>query len=535
MNHSTQNRIPHMNSGRTNRRRRGQGLLAVMALPLALVTVQACTDLEEQPFSAITPSNFYRNDEETRAGLAAVYNSLQSVSTGSYHTLNEIASDEQVIPTRGQDWFDNGRWLEVQRHTWQANSPSGLSDIAPIWTGAFAGVARANVLLAALEPLTVANKARIVAEVRVLRAYFYYQLLDAFGGVPIVTDTKIEQRPRNTNVEVFNFIESELKAARPDLQARNEQAAADYGRVTKGVADALLASLYLNAQFFTGTVSAGGLQKGTARWQDAIDASDRIIAGPYALAANWQAAFLPNNHTGAGQAENVFISARRPETGVGLNMISNTMHVNQIAPAPNNGRALEPPTYRKFDPDDKRRAAILVGPQFRLDVPTTPVNDRTGIRLNFTIDIRDITQASEGEGARSYKWPIDPARSTSNHGNDFSLFRLAEAYLIKAEALNELGKTAEAIALVNTIRARAFDPQKPLSTALSQAAARQAIFDERLFELLNEGRRRTDQIRAGTYTAAGFAKEADAPFRILYPIPQNQIDVNPMLVQNPGY
>jgi hypothetical protein len=499
------------------------------------VALQACTDLEEQPFSAITPNNFYRNDEETRAGLAAVYNSLQSVATGSYHTLNEIASDEQVIPTRGQDWFDNGRWLEVQRHTWQANSPSGLSDIAPIWTGAFAGIARANVLLAALEPLNVANKPRIIAEVRVLRAYFYYQLLDAFGGVPIVTDTEIKQRERNSNVEVFTFIESELKAARPDLQTRSEQAAADYGRVTKGVADALLASLYLNAEFFTGTVSASGLQKGTGRWQDALNAAQAVIDGPYALAANWQAAFLPNNHTGAGQLENVFISARRPETGVGLNMISNTMHVNQIAPAPNNGRALEPPTYRKFDAADKRRAAILVGPQFRLDNPATPVNDRTGIRLNFTIDIRDITQAAEGEGARSYKWPIDPARTGSNHGNDFSLFRVSEAYLIKAEALNELGRTAEAIDQVNIIRARAFDPQKPLDRGMSQAAARQAIFDERLFELLNEGRRRTDQIRAGTWTSAWFAKEASPGYRVLYPIPQNQIDVNPLLAQNPGY
>jgi starch-binding outer membrane protein, SusD/RagB family len=525
--------MPHMKRGQPQGGVRGQGVRKLWLLPVALVAFQACTDLEEQPFSAITPNNFYRNDEEMRAGLAAVYNSLQSVSTGSYHTLAEISSDEQVIPTRGQDWFDNGRWLEVQRHTWQANSPSGLSDIAPIWTGAFAGVARANVLLAALEPLTIANKARTIAEVRLLRAYFYYQLLDSFGGVPIVTDTEIKQRERNTNVEVFNFIESELKAARADLPV--SWPSSDYGRVTRGAADGLLALLYLNAQFFTGNVTASGLQKGTARWQDAADAADRVIAGPYALAANWQAAFLPNNHTGAGQAENVFISPRAPITGVGLNMISNTMHVNQIAPAPNNGRALEPPTYRKFDPADKRRAAILVGPQFRLDNPNTPVNDRTGIRLDFTIDIRDITQAAEGEGTRSYKWPIDPARSSSNHGNDFSLFRLAEAYLIKAEALNEMGRTAEAIALVNTIRARAFDPQKPLSTGLSQAAARQAIFDERLFELLNEGRRRTDQIRAGTWTNAWFAKDASPGYRVLWPIPQNQIDVNPLLAQNPGY
>jgi hypothetical protein len=114
-------------------------------------------------------------------------------------------------------------------------------------------------------------------------------------------------------------------------------------------------------------------------------------------------------------------------------------------------------------------------------------------------------------------------------------FRLAEMMMIKAEAQNELGQTASAIQLINQIRARAFRPAKPLAANLSQAQVRDAIFNERLFEFIGEAKRRQDMIRAGTYTNARLFKAASAPYRILMPIPQNQIETNPLLKQNPGY
>jgi starch-binding outer membrane protein, SusD/RagB family len=458
-----------------------------------------------------------------------VYSQLNSAATGNYHYHNVISSDEQVIPVRGQDWFDNGAHLEAQRHTWQANSPAGLGSINSAWTTAYTGVARANVLLEAVKDLPIANKARTVAEVRLLRAYFYYQLVDLFGGVPLVTDNEVKPRERATRAETFAFIEKELTEARADLPV--SWPASDYGRVTKGAADAILASLYLNAEVWTGTVTAAGLQRGQAQWQKAIDAADRVIAGPYRLATEQAANFRADNYT---SPEMVFVSARRPEAGVSLNFISDRLHYNQFSPSPNNGRAVEPPTYAKFDTADKRFAVFLAGPQVHL-VTGAAVNDRSGQRLNYTVDIPDITQATEGNGSRVYKWPFDPNRVTTNHGNDFPIFRLAELLLIKAEAANELGRTAEAMGLVNQVRARVFTPPKPLSTTLSQAAARQAIFDERLFELLDEAKRRADMIRAGTWLAAGWNKTQDAAYRVLMPIPQTQLDANPLLVQNPGY
>ena len=182
----------------------------MLSLLVAAAALPGCTDLGEEPFSAITPNNFYQNEDEVRSGLAAVYNQFNSVSTGNYHYLNVISSDEQVIPTRGQDWFDNGRHLENQRQSWQANSPAGLGEVNGAWNQAFQGVARANVLIEAIEPLPVANKERTIAEARLLRAYFYYVLMDLFGGVPIVTTTEIMPRPRANRAEVFAFVEKEL-------------------------------------------------------------------------------------------------------------------------------------------------------------------------------------------------------------------------------------------------------------------------------------------------------------------------------------
>jgi hypothetical protein len=109
----------------------------------------------------------------------------------------------------------------------------------------------------------------------------------------------------------------------------------------------------------------------------------------------------------------------------------------------------------------------------------------------FTDTIGDATRANENEGARINKFPpLLTAPNGDSHPNDFPYFRLAEMYLIKAEALNELGQTGQAIALINQLRARVFTPPKPLSAGLSQAQVRDAILNERLFEFAGEAKRR---------------------------------------------
>lgn len=512
----------------------------LLLLAPALVSLPACTDLTETPSSSITPVNYYRNEQEVLAGLAAVYAQLRNTLWG-YYNLSEVTTDEMIVPTRGQDWYDNGVWLEEHRQTWTANSPLGLGDINGVWLDAYGGIQRANVLLEALEKVTVANQAVIKSEARVLRAYYYYQLMDFFGGVPLADSSTIKPRERATRAEVFDFIRTELDAARADLP--NSWPAESHGRMTKSAADAILANMYLNAGVFTkdqginatGYNTCRGVQVGG---QDACDAAiaaaDRILnSGAYSLASDWRANFSADNYQ---SPENILVVKNTNQDGLGLNFVMRALHYAQFTPSPWNGFATLAETYNTFDPNDQRRQVFLVGPQVSLET-NQPVNDRTGQRLVFTTDIPDATQATEGNGARPLKWPPDPKHVGPDNGNDVAYFRLGEIYLIKAEALVEAGNAGAAVPLVNALRARAFNPAQPVG-----AVNRDVILRERLFELYGEAKRRQDLIRFGKYldqwsTAIIGGKQdrrADI-YRVLMPIPQTQLDANPLLTQNPGY
>jgi len=499
----------------------------------APIVFSACTNLTEVPQDALTPDNAFRTDAEVLAGVASVYARMRS-NMWEVYNLSEISSDEIIVPTRGQDWYDSGRWLEIYKHNFTGNSGSALEDMNGAWNNLFSGVARANLMIDVIEKAGGPTSQQTIAELRTLRAWFYYNLMDLFGGVPLVTSTKVEATARVPRDSIFRFIESELKATRTVLPA--SRPAGEAGRVTSGAANAILASLYLNARVFTGTVTAAGLQPGPAKWAEAIAAADLVInSGQYALSADWRKNFSPDNHD---SKENIFyLASTDAQPGLGLSLPMRTLHYSQLTVqgGPWNGFATIAETYNAFDPADARRNIFLVGQQISFET-NQPVKDRAGNPLVFTTTIGNETQAAENEGPRFNKFsPKVGVPNGDSHPNNFPYFRLAEMYLIKAEAMNELGQTAAAIGQVNLVRARQFTTPSPLSTGLSQAAARTAIFNERLFELTAEAKRRTDMIRAGTFTSARRFKGASAPYKVLFPIPQTQINSNTLLVQNPGY
>ena len=501
---------------------------ALVLIPVGLMV--GCTDLKENPASLITKDAFYKNADEVTAGLASVYANLRN-QYEDYYALNQVSSEETVVPVRGSDWFDNGAWLELHKQGWTPSSVVGLREVTNIWNQQYQGVARANVVLEALNNVTIPNQAAIKAELRTLRALFYLDLMDVYGGVPIATDTKVEERAAKTRAEVWTFIETELKAARADLP---KTWAGQQGRVTQGAADAMLASLYINARIWAGTPTATGITLGTAKWAEASAAADAVInSGTYTLAANYKDNFLPTNQA---STENILVVRGKAVDGLGFNRQYNALHYNSFSGGGGwNGWSVVAETYGKFDPVDLRRSVVLAGPQVDL-FTGAPVNDRAGNRLIFTPAIADINSATEGEGVRLYKYPLDAGRAGNASGNDFALYRMAEMYLIKAEAQNELGNADVAIGLLNTVRARAFSPAKPLATGQTQAAVRALVFNERLYELLGEGKRRQDQIREGTYsTGTWFGKAATPAFKVILPIPQTQLNNNSKLVQNPGY
>src|SRR5437763_625696 len=412
--------------------------IGAAGLVALLVPLHGCTDLGESPPSLITPRNFYSSESEAVAALAGIYAQLRSTAPeGTIYDANEISTDEEVVPIRGQDWNDGGQWIDLHNMTWTPTSQATLNFFNGAWNNPYAGIARANLFLVAVKNTTFSNKEAYVAEVRALRAFYYYILMDFFGGVPIVTDTGLVKHARNTRREVFDFIEQELIAA----------------------------------------------------------------------------------------------------DGLGMHYAMAILHYNQYAPlTPWNGFAITAQTYNAFDSTDKRRQVVLIGRQ--RDVLTGAlINDRAGNPLIYTDTIHDIHSATEGEGGRIYKWPVDPAHVQQNSGNDYAWFRLGEIYLIKAEIENELGNVALATALVDSLRARRDTVAAPLATV-----NRAVILRERLFELLGEGKRRQDLIRFGAYTTrlddpslVGGKSAPAADYYVLAPIPQTQIDANPLLCQNPGY
>jgi len=248
----------------------------------------------------------------------------------------------------------------------------------------------------------------------------------------------------------------------------------------------------------------------------------------YQLAPAFTDNFSPDNAT---SPENIFVIKFADADGLGFTMVMRTLHYNQFSPSPWNGLATLAQTYNAFDALDQRRKMFLVGPQVNVE-SGKPTTDRKGNPLVFTTTIANVTSATEGEGARIYKWPADPKHVQQNNGNDFAWFRLAEIYLIKAEAELAGGTgSSTPLALLRLVRARAFPGGDTLS-----AVTTDVILRERLFELNSEGKRRQDLIRHGKYTQPWeFKAGPTADNRVLMPIPQTQIDANALITQNPGY
>ena len=541
------------------------GLRALLLIPVFAVG-ETCTELTEVPHDALTPSTAFHTAQEVLAGLAGVYAQLRSVEANSeFATMEELTTDVLIVPTRGSDWYDNGQWLDMHRQTWRANSAGALGFLTGSWNDAFSGVAKANLLISVVRNSSAANKDTIVAELRTLRAWYYYVLQDMFGGVPLVTSDTLKQYSRSKRTEIFAFIEKELSEVQANLPEK--WPSSSYGRVTKGVANAILASLYLNAGVFNKdcgpaactTINTSsynscnvavnlGSKNGCT---EAIAAANAVINSggtnrTYQLNSNWFKNFSTDNK---GSPENVFVvvHSNSPQS-IGGNWPMRTLHYNQLSTGdggPWNGFATTAEVYNQFGSDD-RGGMWLVG-QAKSFENGQNVNDRNGKPLIFTASIPDATKADEAHGVRFNKFAPQPSPPHgSAQPNDFTFFRLAEMYLIRAEAKNEMGDAVGALTDLNTIHAPHNGGANVV--AAGQAAIRDAIYKERLLEFAGEGKRRTDMIRYGRFLnwteASAFGVCGDDPtkgcparagYRILFPLSINVMGSNPLLVQNSGY
>lgn len=482
-----------------------------------LIIFSACSEPEQEIFNGYTPEELANSDNPALIDVlkASAYQRIIGTWGGhnSLWSMHEIASDEGVIAQKGGDWFDGGLWLRMHRHEY--NPQEGAINNG--WNYCYTAIGDINLLL-----LQYPDVAALGAELRVLRALIYLWLIDAWGNVPIILESDTDPTPdTRSRAEVFQFIESSVLDNIALLSTDNTKTTLNYWS-----AKMILAKLYLNAEVYTGT----------ARWNDAdIHLTDIINNGPFSLENNFFANFSTNN---GGSSENILTLPYDQDNAGGFNLAQMTGHyltqfTFDLQEQPWNGYASLEEFYNAYEDGDVRRAGFIAGPQFsstgeRLQDDSFEPEDPDGAPLTFTPEINMLEPNSLRQaGVRFGKFEFQSG-AASSISNDFPIFRYGDALLMKAEVEWRLGNTGAALNYVNQVRQRAgVDPLSTLDADIMLA--------ERGREMFSEGYRRSDLIRFGKYNDAWWEKGVSDAFRNIFPIPQQQIDANSGLVQNPGY
>jgi len=556
---------------------------AFIFLLVAAAFSQACTNLDEELYSEVTPDNFFKTEEEFISALGAAYTQFGNYAADTPQQLQTMTTDEMTAPTRGQDWDDGGNWRRLHLHSW--TNEDGVMSGA--WNFGFNGVNTANRLIYQFQSLVTSGQVKqdvadaYIAELQTVRGFFYWQLIDEFGNVPLVTDfATAEATPATkSRLEVYNWLIGDLETAVPKLSKAVD--GTTYARMNYYAGQALLAKIYLNAKVYTGT----------QQYAKVVTACDEIInSGKYSLEGNFFKNFNVDN---ASSKEFIFAIPYDKVFFQGFNLVMQTLsYLNQqtynLTAQPWNGFCSLEEFYNSFDDADIRkgepgtlagpslkRGTFLAGHQYssngqillddgvespnpgRLPVPFP--GDPDGKIYNFGSigtgqpQINELgPQALRQAGVRVGKWEFSMG-GTENMSNDYAVFRYADVLLMKAEALWRISNNATdpaALALVNQVRARAGVPNLTtldgkLSFDLAGASvAGGELFNELGRELAFEHFRRQSMIRWDVYTKVdkwalpannvGDRIETGAKTN-LFPVHKDKLAANPNLVQNPGY
>ena len=451
--------------------------------------------------------------------------------------LNELVTDEAICA-----WGDPGI-PEFNFNTYDASHPM----VEGFYNRLYASIAYCNHYLDVCAGVDATRE----AEVRFLRAMYYYFLMDCFGNVPFATKLMSTPPEQIQRAELFKWIEEELLAVKDQLLAPAARKSSDsgYGRADQDAANLLLARMYLNAEVYTGS----------ARWADAQTYAEKVINGPHKLwtsgANGWSAyqmLFMGDNGESGASCEAILPLL---QDGVTTTSYGTSMYVISSAWKD------DMDTQSNFGMEltncwagNRARSQLLAKFFPGNDAPAVAAADMTSLakddRALFFGVGRSLTVTTPGEFTSGYsvaKFRNAYSSGAAPHHNkfpdtDFFLMRSAEAYLIAAEAdarlHNNVTSSDKGTKYINALRNRA-------NAAVSGGdyTVRQ-ILDERSRELYFEGFRRTDLIRYGLYHTGDYmwdwkgGAQAGSPFaqtRCLYAIPAEDLNANPNLVQNPGY
>jgi len=495
----------------------------IISIFYSLCLSTACTDVEPEVYSNVTIDEYYKTPAQFATLLANAYSQLGGeygyVYREGYWSMQEYTSDAVVIPTRGTDWFDNGVPIKMHKHDWEVDT----RDVNNGWSFAYGGTTKCNEVLKKIyeikgdDPSKYDNVTQSgIAETKILRAFYHLLAMDLYGNVTIDDgEREIRQYSRE---EIFDWIEKEVT---DNLSVLDNSVR--YGSMTRPVAHAILAKLYLNAEVYTGK----------PRWQESVEHCDAIISGGYGYALN-EDYFTTFKKDNTGNKEIIFPVVFDEIYAYGNMFHLMTMHYVQqqvygFTTQTWNGPCTLKSFYDKYADNDKRKAQWFVGP-IQKDGVTLLYSNATltnapAIIVPEVTTINDPTAANTFEGARFIKFEIE--QGISHHANsDFPIYRYADILLMKAEALMRLdggAANSEALALANQVRVR---------TGLSPYTATQLtlteLLDERGRELAWEGHRRQDLIRFGTFTSGMWEfMEPRSSNRAIFPIPQWVLDANP--------
>ncbi len=472
--------------------------IRILAALFLFISIQGCEDLlEEEVYSVLGPSNFFLSAEDAESLLNSAYASDQRRSSRDYLLLSELTSD--LLIQRGGGLRRSAQLIED--FTWNATHPF----LDGQWGRDYTAIYRSNLIIDRVPDIDMneERKQEILAEARFIRASNYVYLFDIFGPVPLITSSEleIEARPaRASREEIVGFIEDELLAASQVLpvEARN------YGRANKGIALSVLTKFYLNNK----------------KWQEAAETAQMVMElNKYSLfdQGSRDALFDIENEE---NDEFIYIRPNLPIPGLSTTYLAHAA----------------PPSYQFAYPPRANYAA-----QYQLldDFVNSfhPDDERKEVIIKEYIDVNGNLIDLGTDNSRSFKFGEDPNGVGQHMGNDFPIIRYADILLSRAEALNEIsGPTEEAISLINEVREVAGVPALSLNNFSSKEALRDHILDERAWEFFTEELRRQDLIRHGKFIELANERGKSAfDYHVLFPIPQNEIDRNPNLEQNPGY
>jgi hypothetical protein len=551
-----------------------------------------------------TPTLVYINTVASlyiETGNVGFFGDDQGFAYGYYYRNQELSADLGMIPGRQGDWVDGGIHQNNFFHGWNAS----FSDFLVMWNDIYKMVGLCNRAMERLQALVDAGGGSYLTdyiyEIRALRTYYYMLALNNFARVPIVTSTSTAMSTvtQSTRSQVYAFVRDELTEVIPHLQAGRspDPSTAYYGRITKDVGYMMMAKLAINAPVyasdtwndakFTGGVSAvesyitnsGKTIKitldGTERnaWETVIYCQGKLAASGYILTPDFTKLFLVGND---GNQELIWV---RPNDKTTIKhwqslplMTTNYAHASAIGGFGANGPCATLECAYLFGgikTGDQTYDFSNADPRWNMSFWWGPLYGKTGARVASGISeaynpygeylpfdaLPDYSTEAFSDlkgkyivkwgGARLKKVQFDPGSINMfkvDTDADIVVYRYADALLLAAEAYYRNGDAANALALINQVRAR-------VNATPRTSVDAQTILDERGLELAWESWRREDQIRFGTYTEAtrdkyvgcphanvsvAWSYDADGHTTVL-PIPQNVLNLNTNLTQNPGY